>query len=141
MAYLFEAPPKPKRVSNIRVNTSAQGDNVLVSMGRNRVPQALLFISSPVELKVNEGGGKGGGKTVTGYNVYADVQACIGHGPVTGIGSVWQGSSWLRYQQGAETITVVENYSPANAAILSADNGVSYAVAYTYSQQDYGQPN
>jgi hypothetical protein len=110
-------------------------------MGRNRVSQALLNISSPVEIQVNSGGGKGGGKTVTGYNVYADVQACLQNGPVTGIGSVWQGSSWLRYQGGAESITIVQNYTPVNAAILSADNGVSYAVTYSESYNDYGQPN
>lgn len=141
MAYLFESPPGPKRVSNIRVNTSTQGDNICVSMGRNRVAQALLFVSSPVEIKVNQGGGKGGGKSVTGYDVYADVQACIGHGPVTGIGSVWQGSSWLRYQGGAESITIVQNYTPVNAAVLSADNGVGLAQAYSASYNDYGQPN
>ena len=129
---------KPKKINNIRVTQSTQGYPLPACMGQVRMHQSLLWMGSLVE--VEESGGKGGGKSGEFYLYYADVIGALCNGEVTGIGSVWAGQSKLGALNGDETITIEQNFTPSQAALLVLDNGVSLVQTYSNTYTDYGQP-
>jgi hypothetical protein len=138
MSMLLGSGTNPKSVNNVQITQSTQGYPIPVVMGQARTHQSLLFIGAMEEQKVS--GAKGGGKGANQYLYYAMVQAAVSATPVTAIGSVWSGQSWLSTQGTNEGITVVSHYSPSSAALLIADNGVTLANTYSATYTDYGQP-
>ena len=138
MSMLLGSPNKPKSVNNVQMTQSTQGYPIPVVMGQARTHQSLLFIGAMEEQKVS--GAKGGGKGANQYLYYAMVQGAVSATPVTAIGSVWTGQSWLSTQGTNEGIVVVSNYSPSSAALLIADNGCTLANTYSETYTDYGQP-
>jgi hypothetical protein len=135
---IFGSSKPSKRVNNIRVTQSTQGYPITAAMGQVRLGQSLMWMGGFIEQE--ESGGKGGGKSGSFYLYYADVIAALCNGPITGIGSVWSGQTWLNSQGTNETITVTDNYSPENAALLVVDNSVGLVNTYSQTYTDYGQP-
>jgi hypothetical protein len=129
---------KPKSVNNVPMTQSTQGYPIPVVLGQAKTHQSLLFIGPMQEQEVQ--GGKGGGKGADSYLYYATVLAALSAAEVTAVGSVWSNQSWLATQGTAETIAVQQSYSPQNAALLIADNGVALANTYSETYTDYGQP-
>lgn len=129
---------KPKKVNNIRLTQSTQGYPLPAAMGQIRMHQSLIWMGSVVQAE--ESGGKGGGKGENFYLYYADVIGALCNGQVTGIGSVWAGQSKLGALNGDEVITIQQNYTPGNAALLVLDNGASLVTTYSNTYTDYGQP-
>jgi Putative phage tail protein/Hint domain len=130
-----------ERLDQIQVNESSYGKPLAVVMGQQRVHQTLLWSNGLVSWKSDQGG-KGGGKGGAQYIYATDLIAALCNGPVTSVADVWDGSSWLSNQWGSNTFTVGVNgvYSPANAAVLIADNGVAFATTYSATYNDFGAP-
>jgi hypothetical protein len=129
----------PSRLSNIRVTASSQGRCVPVVMGTGRIHQSLLWTDGLVSWKFD--GGKGGGKGVSEYVYASDVIAALCNGgSIKSIGSVWDGQSWLSANSNNDSVSIAQVYAPSNAALLVADNGVSFATTYSGSYTDYGAP-
>jgi Putative phage tail protein/PA14 domain len=129
------------RINDVQVNESSQGRPVTVVMGQAKVNQTILWTNGLVSWKDDQGG-KGGGKGSSQYLYASDVIAGLCNGPVTSIGDVWDGQSWLSSQWGNGTFTVSTNgvYSPASAATLIANNGVAFATTFSATYNDYGAP-
>ena len=117
---------------------STQGYPLPVVMGQARTHQSLMFIGPMQEQKVS--GAKGGGKGASHFSITPQSWLPSPLQPVTGIGSVWTGQSWLSTLGTNEGISVVSHYSPSSAALLIADNGVTLANTYSETYTDYGQP-
>ena len=145
MAVLFRPQDGPTQLNKVRINQSALGFNVPVIMGCFKTQIALLWLdgfdSSSISGQTNGTGGKGlggGGKDGGEYDYSADVIAALCEGPITAIGDVWTGQSWLRNTQALETYVISgssPSYTPINAATMTADRGVgiSTAVSGTYN--------
>jgi hypothetical protein len=129
---------QPKTVDNVPMTQSTQGYPIPVVLGAAKTHQNLIFMGPMNEQKVS--GGKGGGKGANSYEYFATVIAALCCNQVSTIGNVWAGQSWLSTLGTNEGIVVTANYSPANAAVLIADNGVTLANTYSETYTDYGQP-
>src|ERR1700722_10756751 len=127
---------QPTRLSGIRITQSVLGYAVPVVMGQGRIQQSLIWTDG-FSSKQESSGGKGVGKGSTFYLYSADVIAALCNGPVTSIGNVWAGQSWLNATSTYEVITVASVYAPSNAAILIADNGVGIANTFSGTYTDY----
>jgi Putative phage tail protein len=130
--------PTTTRVADVRVTQSSQGKCVPVVMGEGRIQQSLIWMDGLVSWQSD--GGKGGGKTVAGYVYASDVIAALCNGPASGLGSVWDGQSWLSTNSVNDAISIVSVYSPSNAAMLVADNGVAFEITSSATYNDYGAP-
>lgn len=91
-----------QRLSDIRVQTAAQGTVIPKGWGRYRVGINLIWYGGfrAVEHRsTSSQGGKGGGGGVTQENItytyQAAVIASVGHGPINGIVSAWKGKERL----------------------------------------------
>lgn len=136
--------PQPKKVNNIRVTQSSQGQPIPVVMGQAKIQTSILDISPFTEQSVtSSGGGKGlgGGKNGgTAYNIFADIQAALCNGPVIQIGSAWSGESMLATNQTGDSVSITSNYSPSQQVAFTTDNGVSLVQTYSTTYTDYGVP-
>jgi hypothetical protein len=136
----------PTKEFGARVNQSVLGYPYPVVMGTAQVQQTLLWIDGFDATKQSSkgGGGKGGGGKGGGgfYTYTADCVAALCNGPVSGIGDVWSGQSWLGSPTAAEayTITGSGTYTPTNASALYNDLGVSVETSYSGTYNDYGSP-
>lgn len=138
MSIFGNSSDNPKTINNVQVTQSTQGYPIPAAMGQVRMQQSLMFLGAVNEQK--QTGGKGGGKGNEFYLYYADVVAALCNGSVTSIGHVWSNQSWLAANATSDNISITANYSPANAAVLIADNGVTLANTYSQTFNDYGQP-
>jgi hypothetical protein len=70
------------------------------------------------------------------------VVAGLSAGPISGIGDVWTGQSWLPSPNAAENYTVNSpyTYTPVNAAALINDYGVTPVSTYSATYSDYSAP-
>lgn len=90
------------RLSNIRIQTSSQGNVIPKGWGRYRVGCNLAWYDNFQVIEhrsVEEQGGKGGGggvKQVTiTYTYTAAIIVSLGHGPINGVVSAWKGKERL----------------------------------------------
>jgi hypothetical protein len=141
---------KPQREFGARVNQSLYGLPYPVVMGTAQVQQSVLWIdgfdaTQQSTGKGGSGGGKGGGgKSGSDYYLYtADVVSAICNGPITAIGDVWSGQSWLGSPTASETYTITGSgvYTPANASTMVNDLGVGVQNSYSGSYSDFGAPS
>src|ERR1035437_9010335 len=130
----------PGIVSNIRVTQSCQGRCVPVVMGTGRIQQSLLWTDGLINWKMDTGGKKGGGKGNSQFLYAADVIGGLCNGPVEGIGSVWDGQTWLAANAKNDNVSVTSTYTPAHAVLMVADNGVVFATVYSATYTDVGAP-
>lgn len=144
MSVLFGGPKKPTRINHVQINQSVLGYPLPVVMGKAKIQQSLLWVDGMSAKAVTPGGGKGlgGGKGGTSYLYSADVIAALCNGPVTGIGDVWSGQSWLSNSTTSESYTIAgsaPSYTPANASSgVFVDSGVSVSNAYSNTNSDLG---
>src|SRR6185437_12648675 len=106
MLGLFRAPQSylNYKLAGMRLPTSIYDTAIPVVFGAQRVPWKLLWYGDFVS-KQQSASGKGGGKGNT-YIYYAAVAALLCHGPVSGIGAVWDSQGELILQKQTETFTV-----------------------------------
>src|ERR1035441_4301878 len=140
--------PAPTKVNGVQITQSKQGYPIPVLMGTNKIQQSLIWVNNLISSLVNvpstNGGGKGGGKGNGQEYLYsADVIAALCNGPVSAIGSVWQGQTWLASTSIAETVGSLGSttYTPTNAASFTVDQGVAVVTPYSGDYEDYGSPS
>lgn len=131
----------PTRINEARLNQSVMGYGVPVVMGCGKIQQSILWLDGFSWTQVNTSGGKGfgGGKGGNQYVYSADVIAGLCAGPVTGIGDVWSGQSWLRNTWANESYTITggtPQYTPVNAAHMTADGGAGFVKTYSATLTD-----
>lgn len=135
---------KPTKINRVQINQSVQGYPLPVVMGEAKVQQSLLWVDGMSAKAVSQGGGKGlgGGKGGTAYLYSADVIAALCNGPISGVGDVWSGQSWLSNNNSTESYTITggtPTYTPANASTgVFVDQGVGLQRTYSNSQTDLG---
>jgi hypothetical protein len=140
------------KLNGIPITSSKQGDPVTVVLGTAKVSSALLFVSSPGELDIGSGGkGVGASKSGDQWDYYADVQAALCNGPITGVSDVWAGQSWLQSPNmseavdgssgGSGPIPNPPRYSPVMASLLTIDRGAGLVNSYSGTYSDYGLPS
>jgi hypothetical protein len=137
---------QPEKLFGVKVNSSELGHPWTVVMGCAKTNQILVWIdgfeANSAGSKKTGGGGKGGGKG--GDYIYsADVIAGLCANEILGIGDVWTGQSWLAAPTASAEYTIAGpsySYTPANAASLTNNYGVSPSSAYTSTANDYGAP-
>lgn len=144
MSVLFGSPTKPTKINHVQINQSVLGYPLPVVMGKAKVQQSLLWVDGMTSKSVKPGGGGkglGGGKG-SSLLYSADVIAALCNGPVSGVGDVWSGQSWLSNSNTSEIYTVAggsPSYTPANASSgVFVDNGVSISIPYSNTQTDLG---
>jgi hypothetical protein len=131
----------PNQLNGIRLPQSKQGFPIPAGMGQFRAQQCLVWLDGVRVAQVSQGGGKGGGGKGGSSDLYSANAICVlCNGPVTSIGNVWSGQTWLSSNQAYETVTVESVYAPTNAIYLVADNGVAFAQTYSDTYNDYGAP-
>ncbi len=127
----------------VKVNSSDLGKPLTVVLGTAKTNQLLFWVDGfSQQPDGKKGGGKGGGKSGQ-YIYYADVVAALCAGPISGIGSVWTGQTWLQSTQSYETYAIAGpnyTYTPTNASTLANDYGVSPTSTYSGSYNDYSAP-
>jgi hypothetical protein len=135
---------QPTRLFQARVNQSVYGLPYPVVMGTAQVQQSILWIDNfvPTKQSSKTGGKGGGGKGGTFYTYTADVVSALCNGPITAIGDVWSGQSWLGNPTAAESYTITGSgvYTPTNASSLTQDLGASFQTSYSGSYNDFGSP-
>ncbi len=134
---------KPQVLFGVKTNSSDLGKPVTWVMGTVKTNQLIFWIDgfAANELSKKQAAGKGGGKT--GQYLYsADIVAGLCAGPISGIGDVWTGQSWLPSPNATENYTVTSpyTYTPTNAAALINDYGVTPASTYSATYIDYSAP-
>jgi len=141
---IFGSSNLPTKLNGVRISQSKQGYAIPVVLGCQKIQQSLIWLDglNSTEAQSNSGGGgKGGGKGDNEYLYTADVITALCAGPVTAIGNVWAGQTWLANEYGSDSITLAYSvYTPAYATTLLADNGVGIATTYSGSYTDYGAP-
>lgn len=144
MAAIFKSGSQtPTQINKIQINQSVLGYPLPVVMGKGKVQQSLLWIDGLKATKESAGGkGVGGGKGGTVYLYTADVVAALCNGPISGIGDVWSGQSWLSNSNTTESYTVSggATYTPSNASSMASDMGVTAPATYSGSYNDLGAP-
>lgn len=144
MSSLFSSPDKPTKINTVQINQSVQGYPLPALMGRAKIQQSLLWVDGFTAKQVSQGGGKGmgGGKGGTSYLYSADVIAALCCGPISGVGDVWSGQSWLSNNDAIEGYTISggsPSYTPANASSgFFLDSGVGVNASYSSTQTDLG---
>jgi hypothetical protein len=130
----------PTKVNGVQITQSKQGYPLTVVMGANKVPQSLIWLDSLTSQEVSSstgGGGKGSGKGGDEYLYSADVITALCAGPVSAIGNVWSGQTWLASSYGNTTHTLTSSsYTPSGN--LTGDNGVGINTNYSGTYNDYG---
>ena len=141
---------QPEKLFGVKINTSDLGKPLTVIMGCAKTNQLIFWIDGFTATpdssgkKGGGGGGKGGGKGNGEYLYSADVVVGLCAGPISGIGDVWTGQSWLGSPTANESYTISGpsySYTPANAAALTNDYGVSPVSTYSDSFSDYSAPS
>jgi hypothetical protein len=137
----------PEKLFGVKVNSSDLGKPITWVMGCVKTNQKIFWIdgfkATPESSKKGGGGGgKGGGKG-SGDNLYsANVIAGLSAGPVSGIGDVWTGQSWLGSPKAYESYTIASpyTYTPTNASAMVNNYGVTPTSTYSASYNDYSAP-
>src|ERR1039457_1990221 len=139
---------QPEKLFGVKVNSSELGHPLTWAMGCVKTNQLLFwvdgFTASKQSSKKGGGGGKGGGKGDGSYLYSADVIAGLCAGPISGIGDVWTGQSWLGSPTANESYTIAGpsyTHTPTNAAALTNDYGVTPVSTYSASYNDYSAPS
>ena len=141
---------QPEKLFGVKINSSDLGKPLTVIMGCAKTNQLIFwidgFLASPDSSgkKGGGGGGKGGGKGDGQYLYSADVVVGLCAGPISGIGDVWTGQSWLGSPTANESYTIAGpsySYTPTNAAALTNDYGVTPTSTYSASYSDYSAPS
>src|SRR5882672_7823440 len=137
----------PTKINTIRINQAVLGYPMPVVMGTGRVQQSLIWKDGFIAHKesASGGGGKGitGGKGGSFYDYTANVIAALCNGPVSSIGDVWSGQTWLSHSNTTEAFTIPSHgiYTPTNATSLTVDGGVGASNAYSSTQSDFNSPS
>jgi len=139
---------KPEKLFGVKVNSSDLGKPITWAMGCVKTNQKIFWIdgfkATQDSSKKGGGGGKGGGKGSGDYVYSANVIAGLSAGPVSGIGDVWTGQSWLGSPKAYESYTIAGpsyTYTPTNAAAMTNDYGVTPTSTYSASYNDYSSPS
>src|ERR1035437_8888577 len=115
---------KPEKLFGVKITTSDLGKPLTVILGCAKTNQLIFWIDGFLATKESSskkggggGGGKGGGKGSGQYLYSADVVVGLCAGPISGIGDVWTGQSWLGSPNANESYTISGpsyTYTPAN---------------------------
>lgn len=139
---LFGSSQKPDRLFGVRLNQSQYGYPFPVVMGTAQIQQSILWIDGFSSKKAPSGKKGIGGKGGAGYIYSADVVAALCCGPISAIGNVWSGQSWLGNPTSSESYTIGSpyTYTPTYASTYVQDLGVYIALTLSGSYNDLGAP-
>jgi len=130
------------KLFGVKVNSSELGKPVTWIMGCVKTNQQILWedgFSSQAVSSGGKGGGKGSSSDIYSVNLIAGLSA----GPISGIGDVWSGQSWLGSPKAYESYTIAGpsyTYTPTNASAMTNDYGVTPTSTYSASYTDYSSP-
>ncbi len=123
--------------SGLAIQTATAAAAIPIVYGNTRVAPNIIWQNgvAAVPQYQSSGGGKGGGKTVSGYEYYTWVMYAIGEGPVTAVGTIYNGQA--TYPYGSYGLSLLPGTTPqapwgpalANAAFAPAAlpyNGTAY---------------
>ena len=134
-----------QKLYGIATNSSVLGQNLTVVLGTQKVNQLIFwqdgFQANPLSKK--QAGGKGGGKSGQ-YNYSADVIAGLCSGPVSGIGNIWTGQSFLTKTNAAEQFAITSTnftFTPANASAAVNNFGVTPSANFSATFNDFSAPS
>ena len=133
---MFGKPQAPQTLFQTRVNQSVLGLPVPTVLGTAQVQQAIIWIDGFQSQIVSTGKSKGGQQLV--YN--ADIVVVLCNGPISGIGDIWNGSSWLSNPLVTETYTIsgAGIYTPRDISTTAIDMGVAVQNTFSESYNDFG---
>lgn len=141
MSFLFggNSNNTPQTEFGAKVNQSVIGYCVPWGMGTFQAQQSLFWMDGWVATQ-NSTGGKGGKSGPSFYIYTVNVVAGLCIGPVTAVGDVWTGQSWLGNPAADESYTVMGSgvYTPTQSP--NNDQGVGLQNSYSGTYNDAGAP-
>ena len=133
------------RVDRMRIQTAGEGTAIARIWGQMRVPGHVIWASPLVEVKREQGGGKGSGPRVTeiGYRLSFALALC--EGPILGVGRIWaDGEEIAPEDLNLRVYTGDEDQLPDPAIAAHegdgapAYRGIAYVVAEDLSLERWG---
>ena len=122
--------------SGLAIQTATAAAPIPIVYGNTRVAPNIIWQNGVAAVpQYQSSGGKGGGKTVSGYEYYTWIMYAIGEGPVTSVGTIYNGQA--TYPYGSYGLSLLPGTTPqapwgpalANAAFAPAAlnyNGTAY---------------
>ena len=117
------------RLSDLSVQRSEEGTPIPRVYGRARLAGQVIWATRFQEVKQEEGGGKGGGPTVTTYSYFANFAVGICEGPIARIGRVWADGEPIDLADVHHRIHLGGEDQPADS-LIEAREGATGTPAY-----------
>ena len=122
--------------SGLAIQTATAAAPIPISYGVTRLAPNIIWQNGVAAVpQYQSSGGKGGGKTVSGYEYYTWVMYAIGEGPVRSVGTIYNGQAIYPY--GSYGLSLLPGTTPQAPWAPALANAVFAPAALNYNGTAY----
>ena len=122
--------------SGLAIQTATAAAPIPIVYGNTRVAPNIIWQNGVAAVpQYQSSGGKGGGKTVSGYEYYTWIMYAIGEGPVTAVGTIYNGQA--TYPYGSYGLSLLPGATPQAPWGPALANAVFAPAALNYNGTAY----